>query len=111
MTKKTLDEELAEKAKVKGISKLGAGRAAFIAQKDEIKVTLEKGWSVADVWKLLHEDGRISVTYQAFNVYVNRYIRAAKKSEHDLEGVSTMSVTTTKKDFNFKQHHKEEEIL
>ncbi len=75
---KSLEERIAERISRDGPVNRGAQRAAFLALKGDIERALSAGWSVKDIWKTLHGEGSIQVTYQAFNDYVNRFIRGAE---------------------------------
>ena len=46
-------------------------RATVLALRAEIRQALDDGWSVLIIYKLLHDEGRVSFSYQAFRRYVN----------------------------------------
>lgn len=59
----------------------GQNRAAFLAQRDDIKEALTDGWPVKAIWKTLHDEGKISFGYDAFISYVNSLIRSPGEPE------------------------------
>ncbi len=72
---KSLEERVAERISREGPVNRRSQRAAFLALKDEIGRAINAGWPVKDIWKTLHGEDKIQVTYQAFVKYVNRFIR------------------------------------
>ena len=72
---KPLEDRIAERIAREGPQNRQAQRAAFLALKEEIGHAIDAGWTVKDIWKTLQVEGRIQVSYQAFNAYVNRFIR------------------------------------
>jgi len=73
MRSPSLLEQIIEEAKKSPLKK-DINKAAFLALMDEIKEALDHGWSMRKIWKVLHDRGSISFSYQAFTVYVNRLI-------------------------------------
>ena len=108
---KKLSQELAEKAQQEGTRLRGAGRASFLALKADIQETIEEGWPVKDVWRLLHDDGRVPVTYQAFNVYVNRYIRLCEHPHKDPDAMTKTATPLKKSGLLLNPYLKSEEVL
>jgi hypothetical protein len=49
-------------------------RAVFLGMRNEVQRALDDGWSVLAVYRVLHEDGRVGFSYQAFRRYVNTLI-------------------------------------
>lgn len=49
-------------------------RAVFLGVRNEVQRALDDGWSVLAVYRVLHEDGRIVFSYQAFRRYVSTLI-------------------------------------
>ncbi|WP_302848337.1 TraK family protein [Methylomonas sp. LWB] len=55
--------------------KTGSGnRAIFLTLRAEIKEALDDGWAVVQIYRTLHEEGKIDFSYQAFRLYVNKLI-------------------------------------
>lgn len=75
---KSLSERIAERAKKKKPSRNAQNRAAFLAVRVDVKQALDDGWPVKSIWETLHEEGKVTFSYQAFRGYVNRLILAAK---------------------------------
>jgi hypothetical protein len=75
---KSLSERIAERAKRKKPSRNAQNRAAFLAVRADVKQALDDGWPVKSIWETLHEEGKVTFSYQAFRGYVNRLILAVK---------------------------------
>lgn len=70
----SLSERVALRELRKKPTQGGQNRAAFLALREDIRDTLKDGWSVKSIWETLHDEGKITFSYQAFCVYVNRLI-------------------------------------
>ena len=71
---RTLSERIAE-WELQRKKKTGSGnRAVFLTLRTEIKEALEDGWAVVQIYRTLHEEGKIDFSYQAFRLYVNKLI-------------------------------------
>jgi hypothetical protein len=79
--KKNLSARIAERAAKKKPSRNAQNRAAFLALREDIKQALNDGWPVKTIWETLHEEGKITFSYQAFRGYVNRIILLAKAAQ------------------------------
>lgn len=79
--KKSLSARIAERAEKKKPSRNAQNRAAFLALREDIKQALDDGWPVKTIWETLHEEGKITFSYQAFRGYVNRIILTAKTAQ------------------------------
>lgn len=49
-------------------------RAEFVLALDEVKEALKAGHSVKAIWRVLHGEGHVTCTYQAFRCSVNDLI-------------------------------------
>lgn len=79
----SLEQRIAARVARTAGAQRSARRVAFLAQQDEIAQALAAGWTVKDIWRTLSEEGRITVCYQSFCEYVNRWIRnTAKPARH-----------------------------
>ena len=58
--------------------------AAFLAVRLDVKEALDDGWPVKTIWETLHDEGKITVSYQAFRGYVNRLISSNKATDSAL---------------------------
>lgn len=76
MTEKSLSDRIAEWVKAKKPAKRDQNRADFITNEADVRAALEKGWSARACWEVLHNEGKITCTYQAFMNYVNKLIVA-----------------------------------
>lgn len=93
---KSLSERIAERSKKKSPSRNAQNRAAFLAIREDIKQALDDGWPVKSIWETLHEEGKVTFSYQAFRGYVNRLILTNKS-----KSVSVVALN---------QHEKNEQV-
>jgi hypothetical protein len=49
-------------------------RSTFFSLRNEIQLAYTDGWSLLSIWKTLHDEGRVSFTYQAFRRYAHQLI-------------------------------------
>lgn len=77
---KSLSERIAERVAKRKPNKRALNLAAFLANKSDIEDALNDRWSVRSIWDTLNDEGRINVSYQAFNNYVNTHIERNNKS-------------------------------
>ena len=56
-------------------SSLGSGKVVFLKYMEEIEEALNQGYTVMDVWSLLHKKGELQIKYNQFSVYVRKYIK------------------------------------
>ncbi|WP_028389310.1 TraK family protein [Legionella fairfieldensis] len=77
---KTLSARIAERVAKKKVSRNAKNRAAFLALRPDIIQALADGWPVKSIWETLHEEEKITFSYQAFRGYVNRLILTANAS-------------------------------
>ena len=71
---KSLSQRIAERAKAKVASKKGKNRASFLAVRDEVRLSIEDGWTIKEIWECLSAEGKVQFGYDAFIGYVNRLI-------------------------------------
>lgn len=76
---KSLSERIAERVAKRKPNKRALNLAAFLANKLDIEDALNDRWSVRSIWETLNNEGRITVSYQAFNNYVNKHIERNNK--------------------------------
>lgn len=50
------------------------GRHAFLVFKKEIEQALSEGFTIAETWRCLYENGRVPIQYRQFVRYVQRFI-------------------------------------
>ncbi|WP_313952774.1 TraK family protein [Accumulibacter sp.] len=77
---KNLSARIAERATRKKPSRNGQNRATFLAIRGDVKQALDDGWPVKTIWETLHEEGKVSFSYQAFRGYANRLILSSPAS-------------------------------
>ena len=78
---KSLSDRIKARAARLEPSQTGKNRATFLALRDDITGALADGWPVKTIWETLHEEGKITFSYQAFRGYVNRLIRSSEPAE------------------------------
>lgn len=73
---KSLSERIADRVRKAAASKTATEKnlAAFLAVRDDVRTALDDGWTVKLVWSTLRDEGKITVSYEAFRGYVNRLI-------------------------------------
>lgn len=69
---RSLSERIAERARAKSATSPRSNRAIILALREDIQQALDDGWSVLAVHQTLHEEGRVTFSYQAFRRYVNQ---------------------------------------
>lgn len=90
---KSLSERIAERAAKKKPSRNAQNRAAFLAIRGDVTQALNDGWPVKTIWQTLHEESKITFSYQAFRGYVNRLILANHPSVEASHQVSKAKST------------------
>ncbi|QIQ22534.1 TraK family protein [Zophobihabitans entericus] len=78
---KNLSERIAERIRNRKPTRNAKNRADFLIYKEDIKQAIADGWSVKIIWETLSEEQKISVSYAAFNNYVNKLINNAGKNK------------------------------
>lgn len=71
--KKDISERLAEKMAKSDTRHAKRNLAIFFVLRDEINSAINKGWSVKDIWQLLHEEKKIEISYQVFLRLVKKH--------------------------------------
>mgnify|MGYP003407805229 CR=1 FL=1 len=77
---KNLSQRIADRMRSKKATVSAQNRAAFLALKGEIIQAIDDRWPVKQIWETLHEEGKVTFSYQAFRNYVNSLILAPKQS-------------------------------
>jgi len=99
---KKLTDRIAERVANRKPNRRAKNLAAFLANKTEIESALRDRWSVRVIWETLKSEGRISVSYQAFNNYVNQHI----KTQSDIKEKTTATQKNEPIDVNKKRQLK-----
>ncbi|MCX8657347.1 hypothetical protein J3U08_11150 [Gilliamella sp. B2894] len=95
---KTLSKRIAERMNNKKTKK-AKNRADFLTHKEEIKEAINDGWSVKIIWETLTEEKRISLSYPAFNNYVNKSLKESKNTN-----INNKAKTIKSQGFNFNSN-------
>ena len=88
---KNILERLAEKTAKSGSLHAKRNLAVFLVLRDQINLAINSGWSVKDIWELLHDEGKMVISYQVFLRLVKKHTdykshkRSTKKSELESE--------------------------
>ena len=77
---KNLSARIAERAARKKPPRNGQNRVTFLAMREDVKQAIDDGWPVKAIWETLHEEGKVSFSYQAFIGYANRLILSSPAS-------------------------------
>ena len=73
---KSLSERIAARAANNKPSRSAQNRGAFLALRGEVEQALDDGWPVKTIWATLHQEGKVTFSYQSFRGYANRLILA-----------------------------------
>jgi hypothetical protein len=68
----TLSERIAKRVRTKSKYAPHNNLAAVLALRKDIQQALNDGWSVRAIHQTLHDEGRVTFSYQAFRRHVNR---------------------------------------
>ncbi len=55
------------------------GKVVFLNNIDQIRIALNHGYKVIDIWRLMHDRGEIKVQYNQFSMYVRQFIKGSDK--------------------------------
>ncbi|MCO6559781.1 MAG: hypothetical protein J6574_01595 [Gilliamella sp.] len=108
---KNLSQRIAERLRNKKQTKHAKNRADFLVYKTEIEQAMIDGWSVKIIWETLLDEKKITVSYPAFNNYVNKII-IKKKSQpvKEVKNIKKGSITKTDS-FNFNSIPNKEDLI
>ena len=71
--KKDISARLAEKLAHSDSQHAKRNLAIFFVLRDEINSAINTGWSVKDIWQLLHDEKKIVISYQVFLRLVKKH--------------------------------------
>lgn len=71
---KTLSQRIADRVTKEDKGATKKNRAIFLALRAEVDAAMKDGWPVKTIWETLHDEGRVTFSYQAFRLYVNKLI-------------------------------------
>lgn len=77
---KTLTQRIADRVAKEGKGATKKNRAIFLALRGEVEDAIKDGWPVKTIWETLHDEGRVTFSYQAFRLYVNKLIDQGEKN-------------------------------
>ena len=107
---KNLSQRIAERLRNKKQTKHAKNRADFLVYKTEIEQAMKDGWSVKIIWGTLFDEKKITVSYPAFNNYVNKIIIKKKSQNEEVKNIKNGSITKTDS-FNFNSIPNKEDLI
>ncbi len=111
----TLSERIAIKVQGKKDCAPHTNRALVLALRNDIRQALDDGWSILAVYQTLHDEGRLSCSYQAFRRHVNRLLLGKvepKKSRHSKpKNAAARSPVQPITSFDFSAKPSEKDLL
>lgn len=110
---KDLSARIAERVKKQRISSRDQNRAVFLALRQEIAQAMQDGWSVMTIWRTLKDEGKITFSYQAFRLYVNKLVHpsAPPRSPSTQSGPSGTGQPQKSSGFTFNPVPNLEELI
>ena len=69
-----LSERILMRVKQSNATRKAKNFAAFLAQREQIRLSLADGWPILQIWETLHQEGKITTGYPAFCRQVKRWI-------------------------------------
>ena len=82
---------------------------AFIALKPEIEQALKDGWTIRQIWNILHQEEKIKCSYQWFRTLVNRHIGEDRKHHSRIDQEKTAG--SNHEGFRFNSATEKEELV
>ena len=109
--KKDISARLAEKLAHSDSQHAKRNLAIFFVLRDEINSAINTGWSVKDIWQLLHEEKKIVISYQVFLRLVKKHTEytafkrkgSGKKISKENEKIATIHANSKEKLENAKK--------
>lgn len=68
-----LSERILMRVKQSNATRKAKNFAAFLAQREQIRLSLADGWPISQIWETLHQEGKITTGYPAFCRQVKRW--------------------------------------
>ena len=82
---------------------------AFIALKPDIEQALKDGWTIRQIWNILHQEEKIKCSYQWFRTLVNRHIGKDRKQHPRID--QGKSAGNAHEGFRFNSATEKEELV
>ena len=82
---------------------------AFIALKPDIEQALKDGWTIRQIWNILHQEEKIKCSYQWFRTLVNRHIGEDSKQHPRID--QGKSAGNGHEGFRFNSATEKEELV
>ncbi|SGZ01986.1 TraK protein [Moritella viscosa] len=78
----------------------GLNLSLFLAQKKEIQMAYDNGYSIKAIWETLQAEGAITYSYSTFARYVNRHLNTRLKEDKGVESSITTKTQSKQKMVN-----------
>ncbi len=82
---------------------------AFIALKPDIEQALKDGWTIRQIWNILHQEEKIKCSYQWFRTLINRHIDGDRKQQPRID--QGKSAGSAHEGFRFNSATEKEELV
>ncbi len=82
----------------------------FLALKPDIVLALNDGWTIRQIWTVLHDEGKITCSYQWFRTLINRHLNTDKKEDPCL-GKKALTSNHDHNGFRFNSATEKEELV
>ena len=82
---------------------------AFISLKPDIEQALKDGWTIRQIWNILHQEEKIKCSYQWFRTLVNRHIGEDRKQHPRID--QGKSAGNGQEGFRFNSATEKEELV
>lgn len=88
---KTFIERIAAHNEDKTKKPIAKNKVDFLILKDDIADALEKGWPIIAIWGTLHEEGKITTSYNTFRLNIAKYINGQTNIRRSNQTAKTKS--------------------
>lgn len=86
-----------------------------LALQPEIEQALKEGWTIRQIWTLLHAEGKIKCSYQWFVTLINRHVNAhhtgTPSSMQHNKRRNAISTETQANGFNYQSTINKEDLI
>ncbi|MEP7371325.1 MAG: TraK family protein [Nitrosospira sp.] len=109
-----LSDRILMRVKQSNATRKAKNLAAFLAQREQIRLSLADGWPISQIWETLHQEGKISTGYPAFCRQVNRWklVRGASAPQAQVAVTKTLKPKTRGiGGFTFESTPNQEDLL
>ena len=111
---RNLSERILMRIKQSNATRKTKNFAAFLAQREQIRLSLADGWPISQIWETLHQEGKISTGYPAFCRQIKRWklVRSALAPQAQVAVAKTLKPRTPDVGgFTFESTPNQEDLL